>query len=194
MDCYSKDMSRFQHWQNHSYSNIYDFEPGFNHAVCVNSTVKHQNQGFSAICQGDSGGPLVHKDKLFGVLSYNYPPCEAGFPQVFTSLAHLSGWIKENSDYQVETGEFWCYENCRICKCGCFAQEIVEEVIENECFCENGFAAIGENCTVNGAEVCVGCSVGSLLTPYNGFPYCYNPLVVSESGILGQFWSVLGWL
>ena len=56
----------------------YNLRPGFDHALCVNATVEFQPNGYSAICQGDSGGPLVHKDKLYGVVSYNYPPCNGG--------------------------------------------------------------------------------------------------------------------
>ena len=66
------------------------------------STVEYQEGNIlSAICQGDSGGPLVHKDKLFGAVSYNSPPCNGGLPNFFVSLAHFleDGWIGQNSDY-----------------------------------------------------------------------------------------------
>merc|ERR1712183_643700 len=55
----------------------------------------------SQTCQGDSGGPLVHKNKLFGVTSYGFPPCVNGYPTVFSSAAHFreNGWLADNSDY-----------------------------------------------------------------------------------------------
>ena len=49
----------------------------------------------------------------FGVVSYNYPPCNQGMPNVFTSVAHFleNGWIQANSNYD-PTADFWCKDNC----------------------------------------------------------------------------------
>ena len=107
----------YAHYQNGEYQNTWNMRPSPNHALCMNSTVEHQPNGYSAICQGDSGGPLVHKDKLFGIVSYNWPPCDGGLPQVFVSVAHfLQGvvnkdWLNSNSDYDPEA-DFWCDEYC----------------------------------------------------------------------------------
>ena len=113
MDCYGAHMQNFAHYQNGNIQGNYYLVPGFDHALCMNATVEYQENGYSAICQGDSGGPLVHKDKLFGVVSYNYPPCNGGMPNVFASVAHFleNGWLNDNTDYD-DSADFWCYENC----------------------------------------------------------------------------------
>ena len=75
LNCETSDMSYFQHYSNHQHQGNYNLKPGFDHALCMNSTVEFQPDGFSGICQGDSGGPLMHKDKLYGLVSYNYSAC-----------------------------------------------------------------------------------------------------------------------
>ena len=116
IDCYSSDMWSYEWYNNGIYQYTGNFRPNFDHAVCTNSTVEYQTNGvdgLSAICQGDSGGPLIHKDKLFGIVSYNYLPCNSGKPNGFTSVAHFveSGWIQANSNYNAN-GDFWCKEDC----------------------------------------------------------------------------------
>lgn len=56
-----------------------------------------------AFCHGDSGGPLVSlinsKPELVGVVSFSLPECNITLtqPSVFADVAHLRGWIEENS-------------------------------------------------------------------------------------------------
>ena len=113
IDCYSSDMWSYEWYSFGVYQDTENLRPGFDHAICTNATVEYQSNGYSAICQGDSGGPLVHKDKLFGLVSYNYPPCNSGMPMVFTSVAHFldNGWIQANSHYNANAN-FWCKDDC----------------------------------------------------------------------------------
>ena len=47
-----------------------------------------------------------------------YPPCNAGLPNVFTSVAHFltNQWIQSNSNYDA-TADFHCFNNCDMHSC-----------------------------------------------------------------------------
>lgn len=70
-----------------------------NIAPFTDSIIAFNSSNESAFCQGDSGGPLLMHGKLFGIVSYNYPPCDQGLPNFYTSTAHFRDWILRNSDY-----------------------------------------------------------------------------------------------
>jgi len=48
-------------------------------------------------CQGDSGGPLVSGTTLAGIVSWGYGCAVAGYPGVYTEVAHFSNWIAQNT-------------------------------------------------------------------------------------------------
>ena len=93
LNCDNSDMSFFQHWSNNQHKGNYNLKPGFDHALCMNATVEYQPDGLSSVCQGDSGGPLMHKDKLYGLVSYNYSAfekCQASIFGDFWNFLSLS--------------------------------------------------------------------------------------------------------
>ena len=85
------DLGFYGYWKDNVLQGYYNLQPNTEAMVCVNTTVEYQELGYSTVCQGDSGGPLVRKDKLFGLTSYNMPPCDGGLPSMFTSVGHYSG-------------------------------------------------------------------------------------------------------
>ncbi|MCI4387877.1 hypothetical protein PGIGA_G00079080 [Pangasianodon gigas] len=59
-------------------------------------------------CQGDSGGPLVCKDAsgvsyVWGVVSWGEKCGEAGYPGVYTKVAHYYEWIRQHTGWQAVT-------------------------------------------------------------------------------------------
>ncbi|XP_053096483.1 complement factor I isoform X2 [Pangasianodon hypophthalmus] len=59
-------------------------------------------------CQGDSGGPLVCKDAsgvsyVWGVVSWGEKCGEAGYPGVYTKVAHYFEWIRQHTGWQAVT-------------------------------------------------------------------------------------------
>jgi len=51
----------------------------------------------ASACRGDSGGPLVCDGTLVGAASYVFGQCSTTSPNVYASVAHFRGWIKEQS-------------------------------------------------------------------------------------------------
>ncbi|XP_053338193.1 complement factor I-like [Clarias gariepinus] len=59
-------------------------------------------------CQGDSGGPLVCKDAsgvsyVWGIVSWGDKCGEAGFPGVYTQVAHYFEWIRQQTGWPAVT-------------------------------------------------------------------------------------------
>ncbi|XP_071054049.1 chymotrypsin-1-like [Onthophagus taurus] len=54
-------------------------------------------EGGKGQCNGDSGGPLTVDGVQVGIVSWSVKPCTiAGYPGVFTRVAHHIDWIKDN--------------------------------------------------------------------------------------------------
>ncbi|XP_031836558.1 trypsin delta-like [Nomia melanderi] len=54
-------------------------------------------EGGKDSCQGDSGGPLTSAGTLYGIVSWGYGCAHPKYPGVYTNVASLRSWIKQNS-------------------------------------------------------------------------------------------------
>ncbi|XP_048512177.1 trypsin-2-like [Athalia rosae] len=73
-----------------AYSFMNDITPRM---ICAGNLV----EGGKDSCQGDSGGPLVANDTLYGIVSWGYGCARPKYPGVYTNVAVLRDWIRENS-------------------------------------------------------------------------------------------------
>ncbi|KAG7253639.1 hypothetical protein CRUP_032273 [Coryphaenoides rupestris] len=68
-------------------------------------------EGHVDLCQGDSGGPLVCEDEmgvsyLWGIVSWGSACGKAGFPRVYTEVAHYFEWIRYHTGWQADPLEY----------------------------------------------------------------------------------------
>ena len=61
--------------------------------ICAGDT---KNGGKDA-CKNDSGGPMVANNILYGIVSWGEGCGNAKYPGIYTNVAKLRSWIKENS-------------------------------------------------------------------------------------------------
>ncbi|KAK3917628.1 Trypsin-7 [Frankliniella fusca] len=78
---------------NDMYSEDYDYSPVIESQICAGYV-----EGSKDSCQGDSGGPLVctSQQLLTGIVSWGAGCAQPGFPGVYSDVAFLLPWIKEN--------------------------------------------------------------------------------------------------